>query len=115
MEDHMVAMSTRVSHMKVLGIDLPLAALHAFKALYPGESKPASIEDLCDWLRAADVQLNDWRASAGRAGADTALKFVTSWYEGLDLDALETLRCGSAVLSDEALIKKRKALSLIHI
>jgi hypothetical protein len=30
-------------------------------------------------------------------------------YEGLDLDALETLRCGLAVLSDETLIKKGKA------
>jgi hypothetical protein len=111
MEDYIVAMAARVSHMKVLGIDFPLAAIQAFKALYPGEAKPTSIKDLCDWLRATNVQLDDWRASAGRAGADTALKFATSWYKTLDLDALATLRSSSFVLSDEALIKKRQSIA----
>jgi hypothetical protein len=60
-------------------------------------------------LNVVDEQLDGWRTSAGRAGTDTALKFVTSWYVTLDLAALETLRSGSAVLSDEPLIKKRKA------
>jgi hypothetical protein len=32
-----------------------------------------------------------------------------SWYEELDLDALETLRSDSATLSDENIIKKRQA------
>ena len=109
LEDHIVAMAARVSHMKVLGVDLFNAAVKTFSALYPTETIPKDLPDLCEWLNASDIQLNEWRCSAGRAGADQALKFVLSWYEDLDLDALETLRIGSAILSDEEKIKKRQA------
>ncbi|KAM0885834.1 hypothetical protein ACQ4PT_030087 [Festuca glaucescens] len=101
MEDHIIAMAARVSHMKVLGVDLLDASLKAFSALYPTEPRPNEVSDLCEWLNASDIQLNEWRCSAGHAGEDQALKFVLSWYEDLDLDALATLRIDSAALSDE--------------
>jgi hypothetical protein len=74
--------------MKIVGVDVLDAALKAFDALYPGEPRPKELHDLCEWLKAADLQLDEWRRSAGRAGADQALKFIMSWYKDLDLDAL---------------------------
>ncbi|KAK1697750.1 hypothetical protein QYE76_014447 [Lolium multiflorum] len=109
MEDYIVAMDARVSHMKVLGVDVLQAALKAFDALYPTEPRPKELPELCGWLIAAEIQLSEWRCSAGQAGADQALKFVLSWYEELDLDALQTLRIGSTTLSDEEKIQKRQA------
>jgi hypothetical protein len=38
-EDHMVAMSARVSHMKVPGVDVLEVAMKAFDALYPTEPR----------------------------------------------------------------------------
>jgi hypothetical protein len=54
------------------------------------------------------TRLNEWRRSAARSGADTALRFVCSWYEGLDLDALATLRSGAPTDTDPALTAKRQ-------
>jgi hypothetical protein len=109
MEDHLVAMSARVSHMKVLGVDLFKAAVKTFDAMYRSKKMPTSLPELCEWLNSADIQLNEWWASAGWAGTDQALQFVLSWYETPDLDTLQTLRIGSTVLSDEEKIKKRQA------
>ncbi|KAK1612253.1 hypothetical protein QYE76_035926 [Lolium multiflorum] len=109
MEDYIVAMASRVSHMKILGKDVLNAALKAFDAMYPEETRPQGLPELCEWLNAADIQLVEWLHSAARAGSDQALEFVLSWYEELDLDALETLRKGSSALSDENKVQKSKA------
>ena len=60
--------------------------------------------------------MDDWRSSAARFGADDALMYVLSWYEGIDLDALKTLRDGSKWITDPDLIRRRQetAHSLIH-
>ena len=60
--------------------------------------------------------MDDWRSSAARAGADEALMYVLSWYEGIDLDALKTLCAGSKWTTDPDLIRRRQemAYSLIH-
>jgi hypothetical protein len=54
------------------------------------------------------LQINEWRRSAARAGADMALKFVCSWYEGIDLDALATLRADAPTMIDPVLQEKRQ-------
>ena len=109
MEVHLVAMAARVAHMKILGIDLPLCAIKIFKTLWPEVECPLHIKDLCKWLNACDDRLDEWRESAARAGADTALMFILSWYEEIDFDALTTIRIGSKVLDDPEVKKRRQA------
>ena len=60
--------------------------------------------------------MDDWRSSAARVGADEALMYVLSWYEGLNLDALKTLRDGSKWLTDPDYVQRRQefAHSLIQ-
>jgi hypothetical protein len=62
------------------------------------------------------ARLNEWSRSAACSGADTALRFVYSWYEGIDLDALETLRSGATTDTDPALQAKcqQRAYQLAH-
>jgi hypothetical protein len=86
--------------MTKLGKILPLAAICSVKSLRPSEEPPNKIEEICAWLDANGACLNEWRESAGRSGANMALKFVWSWYETLDLDALATMRSGAKVLVD---------------
>ena len=43
------------------------------------------------WLEHAKARLEVWKASAARAGAQMALRFVTSWYSGINLDQLATM------------------------
>ena len=64
----------------------------------------------------SEERLDDWRSSAARVGADEALMYVLSWYEGLDLDALKTLRDGSKWLTDPDYVRRRQefAHSLIQ-
>ena len=73
MEDHLVAMTERVDHMAVLGSELPLAAIAAFKALWPGKEVPKKVSELCEWVRATEARLCEWRDSAGRIGIFKAL------------------------------------------
>ena len=40
-------------------------------------------------------RLGAWRASAARAGAETALRFIVSWYPGMDLDHLAAQRASA--------------------
>ena len=44
----MVAMTERVEHMSVLGSELSLAAIAAFKALWPGKEVPKKVSELCE-------------------------------------------------------------------
>ena len=48
MEDHLVAMSDRVDHMAILGNELPLAAIEAFRALWPDKPVPKKVSELCN-------------------------------------------------------------------
>jgi hypothetical protein len=109
MEDHMAAMTARVAHMKVLGVNLPMSAIWVFKILWPDTEPPKRIEELCAWLDSTDVRLDEWRESAGRARADMALQFILSWYEEIDFDALTSIRVGSKVLEDPEVKKKCQA------
>ena len=52
-----------------------------------------------------ETQLEDWKMSSARQGADFALKVVFSWYENIDLRQLRTLRDGSKWIEDPACVE----------
>ena len=58
----------------------------------------------------------EWRASASRVSVDEALVYVLTWYEGINLDALQTMRANSKWTTDPELIQRRRdrAYSLIR-
>ncbi|KAK1599875.1 hypothetical protein QYE76_018564 [Lolium multiflorum] len=72
--DHLTALATRVSYMGKLGKHLPDAAIRTFANLWPGEKVPDCIEVIASRLMESGVRLTEWRRSAARSGADTALK-----------------------------------------
>ena len=106
MEDHLVAIAERVDHMHVLGSDLPLAAIAAFRALWPEMEVPKEVSELSKWVKAAEARLSEWRDSAGRVGIFKALQIVFSWYEGISFDSLGSIHADSEYYTDDA-AKKR--------
>jgi hypothetical protein len=48
-----------------------------------------------------------WKESIARAGAELALSFVLSWYQGISLDQLEHLREGSLISVDRVKLRQR--------
>ena len=69
---------------------------------------PTSIDELSRCLLAYEKRLKEWRASAARVGADEALIYVLSWYEGINLDALQSMRAGSKWTTDPELVQRRR-------
>ena len=111
-EDHLAALYSRITHMKVVDRQLgqlPDAALQVFKCFWPGEPVPDDLSTLSERLLGAGRRLSEWRRSAARAGADVALRFACSWYEGLDLDALHSMREGAPTDTDPAKTAARRA------
>ncbi|KAM0889398.1 hypothetical protein ACQ4PT_027716 [Festuca glaucescens] len=111
-KDHLAAMYSRISHMRVVDrhlAQLPTAAIVAFKCLWPGEPIPDNNSLIAERLQEAGRRLSEWRHSAARAGADVALRFACSWYEGLDLDALHSMREGAPTDTDPAKTAARRA------
>ncbi|KAM0880544.1 hypothetical protein ACQ4PT_033494 [Festuca glaucescens] len=111
-EDHLAALYSRITHMKVVDrqlVQLPEAALQVFKCLWPGELVPDDLSTLSERLLGTSRRLSEWRHSAARAGADVALRFACSWYEGLDLDALHSMREGAPTDTDPAKTSARRA------
>ncbi|KAM0852058.1 hypothetical protein ACQ4PT_052018 [Festuca glaucescens] len=93
-KDRLGALYSRISHMRIVDrhlAHLPDAATKALKSLWPGETVPENVSAIADRLLETGKRLSEWRHSAARAGADTALRFACSWYEGLDLDALQSM------------------------
>ena len=107
-EDHLAALAARVKPMKVIGIDLLSAAIRTYRGLWPGKLVPTAIEGLVEALMESEERLGEWRESAGRAGADEVLQFVLSWYEDINLEAVQTLRAGSKWISDPEHIRRRQ-------
>jgi hypothetical protein len=79
---------------------LPDVAIRVFSNLWPGEMVPNRVEVIASRLMEVGARLTEWRRSAARDGADMALKFVCSWCEGIDLDALATLRSSAPTLTN---------------
>lgn len=109
MEDHLEALKVRLQPVAELGGQLREAAQEVFKILWPGQVLPPDAEKLAKWLAAAPGRIDDWRASAARAGADEALSFVLSWYEEVELDQLSSRRAGVEAALDEEARKQRRA------
>jgi hypothetical protein len=71
-EEYLTALSTRISYMVKLG-KLPDVAIHVFSNLWPGEKTPNRVEVIASRLMESRTRLNEWRRSAARSGANTAL------------------------------------------
>jgi hypothetical protein len=109
--DYLVALSARVQHMRSVDrllADLPAAAIQVFKVLWPEEELPGDITLTAARLNDAGHRIREWQCSAARAGADTALRSVCSWYPALDLDALQGVRADAPTDTDPALSAKRQ-------
>ncbi|KAM0876765.1 hypothetical protein ACQ4PT_035949 [Festuca glaucescens] len=87
---------------------LPNAAIKAFKCLWPEEPVLDNVSSIADRLLDTGKRLSEWRHSAARAGADTALRFVCSWYESLDLSTLNTMRGNAPTDTDPAKTAARR-------
>ncbi|KAK1551504.1 hypothetical protein QYE76_018492 [Lolium multiflorum] len=101
--DHLTALSVQVSYIDKLGKYLPGAAIRTFANLWSEEKIPDRVEVIASHLMESGSRLTEWRRSSACSEADTALKFLCSWYEGVDLDALATLRLGAPTTTDPAL------------
>jgi hypothetical protein len=106
-EEYITSLSTRVTHMSKLA-KFPDVAIKVFKCLWPGETVPDRVGAICARLEDCGARLHEWQCSAACSGADTALRFVCSWYEDLDLDALATLWFGAPTDTDPTLTAKRR-------
>ena len=95
MDDHLVALKSRMSPLRAVGIGLLSAAIRVYNIFWPESQPPASVDELSKCLLACEERMDDWQSSAARVGADEALMYVLSWYEGINLDMLKTLRDGS--------------------
>ena len=103
-DDHLKALHARLSPLHNIVIDLLNAAIRAYGVLWPDSGAPKSVAELASCLQASEDRLREWRSSSDRAGADEALTYVLSWYEGIDLDVLQTLRSNSKWTTDPELI-----------
>jgi hypothetical protein len=112
-KDHLTALSFRIMHMRAvdhtLGL-LPNAATAVYKCLWPGQAVPETADLVAERLiHEASRWLSEWLHSSARAGDDIALRFACSWYEGLDLNALHSLRDDTPTNNDPTLGATRRA------
>ena len=107
-EDHLTALNAHLSLLKAIGVDLLDAAVRSYKVLWPEYEAPGSVSELARCLLSSEDRLNEWRESAARAGADEAMSFVLSSYEGINLDVLQTMRAHSKWTTDPDLVKRRQ-------
>jgi hypothetical protein len=103
-KDYLTALLRRITHMRAvdrtLGL-LPDAATALYKCLWPGEEVPATANPIAERLiHEGSRWLSEWRHSSARARADIALRFACSWYEGLDLNVLHTMRADAPTNKD---------------
>ena len=107
-EDHLVALNARFAPLKSIGMELLDAGVHVYRKLWPGATPPDNVSDLAQELMKTERRLREWRSSAARAGADQALSFILSWYEGIDLQKVRVQRENSAWTTDPAKIQLRQ-------
>lgn len=107
-EDYLISIWTRDKPLKTFGIDMLNAGIRVFRALWPGENASSAISDLAKRLLEVEDRLSEWQESAACVGANEALSFVLSWYDGINLDVLQCMRADSPFLSDPELIAKHR-------
>ena len=103
-DDHLIALKARIVPLRSIGTELLSAAIHVHGALWPAASGNISVTELATALQDAGNRLHAWKRSGARAGADQALQHVLSWYEGLDLEVIKSLRVVSEWYTDPAKI-----------
>ena len=74
--------------MRVLGEDLVKVATRARSVQWPDTELSASLPELAADLQGTEARLRAWRHSFARVGADEALGWALSWYEGMDINLL---------------------------
>ena len=110
-EDHLTALKARIVPLRSIGTELLSAAVHVHGALWPSIRGTLSIPELANALRGAGRRIHAWKRSGARAGADQVLTQVLSWYEGLDLEAIQRLRTISPWCSDPAKVQRRQEVA----
>ena len=110
MGDHLVALKSRMSSLRAIRVELLSSTIRVYRALWPEVRPPASADEMSKCLLGSEDRLGDLRSSAARVGADEALMYVLSWYEGINLNALKTLRDGSKWTSDPDFIRRRQEM-----
>jgi hypothetical protein len=101
-EELMALTKERLQPVAKLGSELHDVVASMFQALWPGQAVPNNVETLLRWVPLVSNRVDVWKESAARAGAEQALSFVLSWYQGVNLDQLKHLREGGLVGLDEA-------------
>ena len=66
------------------------------------------MSDLASDLQGTEDRLRAWRHSSARAGADEALGWALSWYEGMDLNLLAERRKGSCWIENPEYVQRRQ-------
>ena len=84
--------SYRVRPIRLLGYDLVNSAIDLFQKFFPEEGEPDNLKVVLEKFKEIDLQFDDWKYSCARQGADTALQFVLSWYEDINLEQLRSMR-----------------------
>ena len=107
-DDHLLALRTRIKPLRVLGVNLVNAAIRARSVLWPDAELSPHMSDSTDNLQGTEGRLRAWRHSSARAGADEALGWALSWYEGMDLDLLVRRRQGSPWIEDPEHIRSEE-------
>jgi hypothetical protein len=101
MEGYAIACHARLKPIDDFLLRLLDAAQKIFKVLWPEVAVPTSLHKLTTWLATAPGRVEEWHASAARAGAEMALSFVLSWYDEIQLSQLETRRAGATLPAAE--------------
>ncbi|KAK1649645.1 hypothetical protein QYE76_067450 [Lolium multiflorum] len=117
--DHLVALSARITHMKVVDRHLgnvPEAALRVFKFPWPREAAPEDLTKLSLRLKDAGQRFSEWKRSSARVGTDAALCVACSWYDDLDLNALHSMRADAPTNIDlfKAAKRRDRAYRIAH-
>ena len=110
-EDHLTALKARIVPLRSIETELLSAAIHVHGALWPSIHATLSVSELASALRCAGRRIHAWKRSGARAGADQVLTQVLSWYEGLDLDAIQRLRTISPCYNDPAKVQRRQEVA----
>jgi hypothetical protein len=95
MEDYAVACHARLKPIEDLMLRVFDAAGKVFEVIWPDVPAPKEVGELTTWLSRAPGRVDEWRASATRAGAEMALSFVLSWYDEIQLNQLESRHAGA--------------------
>ena len=69
-DDHLIALRSRIKPLRVLGVDLVNAAIRARSVLWPDTERSPHMSDLASDLQGTEDRLRVWRHSSARAGAD---------------------------------------------